>query len=276
MKKSIGAVIIDTYESRKFLSVAIDMVSACPNVEEICLVSNKDFHGIKNIRINKINSITEFNKLILVDVCEYITQDFVLTFQWDGFPLNETSWNDDFFKFDFIGAPHYSELYRGPFFNGGFSLRSKKLLEKVRNVVTAYPALINHPEDAVICNLLREKLESSQMLFPDMSIAGQFSYELGVMPESFFGFHGAFNFPFFFKEDDLVNLSDELIERLNQPNIILHLLNNAHLKNYLDFIQVCLHKIESWPGLKLVAEHLSRNPSESEVGKLVDKFFRKN
>jgi hypothetical protein len=276
MKKSIGAIIIDTYESRKFLSIAIDMVSACPNVQEICLVSNKDFHGIKNIRINRINSLAEYNKLILVDVCEHITQDFALIFQWDGFPLNENSWSDEFYKYDFIGAPHFSELYRAPFLNGGFSLRSKRLLDKVRNVVNAYPTLVNHPEDAVICHLLREKLESSGIFFPDLSIAEQFSYELGTMPERFFGFHGAFNFPFFFKEVDLVNLSDELMERLNQPNIILHLLNNAYQMNYLNFIQVCFHKVESWPGLKLVMEHLSRNPSESEVGKLVEKFLKTN
>ena len=276
MKNNIAAVIIDTYENRNFLKLAIDRVYDWQGVQEIYLLSDRDFSGVKNIRINKISSVSEYNKLVLIDIYEIVSQEFALVFQWDGFPLNANAWNLEFFRYDFLGAPHYSEIYKTLFFNGGFSLRSKRLMEKVRNVVTAYPALINHPEDAVICNLLREKLESSQMLFPDMSIAGQFSYELGAMPESFFGFHGAFNFPFFFKEDDLVNLSDELIERLNQPNIILHLLNNAHLKNYLDFIQVCLHKIESWPGLKLVAEHLSRNPSESEVGKLVDKFFRKN
>ena len=276
MKNNIGALIIDTYEGRNFLRLAIDIVSTCQNVEEIYVVTDREFQGHKNIRIKKISDISEYNKWILVDICEHITQDFALIFQWDGFPLNISSWNDEFFKYDFIGAPHYSELYRTPFFNGGFSLRSKRLLEKVRNVVNAYPALINHPEDAVICHLLKEKLEGSGIFFPDLSIAEQFSYELGPMPECFFGFHGAFNFPLFFKEADLVNLSDELMERLNQPNIILHLLNNAYQMNYLDFIQVCLNNFESWPGLKLVVEHFSKNPSESEVGKLVEKFFKTN
>jgi len=276
INKRMSAVVCDTYQNRNFLKIAIDRVSACSQVDEIIVLSYQDVPGCRLIKIDPITSVEKYNKLILLEIIDHIKNDYALIFQWDGFPLNENLWSDEFYKYDFIGAPHYSELYRVPFFNGGFSLRSKRLLEKVRNVVNAYPTLINHPEDAVICHLLREKLESSGIFFPDPSIAQQFSYELGHMPERFFGFHGAFNFPFFFKEVDLVNLSDELMERLNQPNIILHLLNNAYQMNYLNFIQVCFHKVESWPGLKLVMEHLSRNPSESEVGKLVEKFFKTN
>ena len=248
--------IIDTYENQKLLNLAIDMVSRCTNIGEIYVFSDKDLRGVNNIRINKIRSISEYNNLTLVSLPEYVTQDFVLVFQWDGFPLDNDSWSDDFLKYDYIGAPHYSEVYKGPFFNGGFSLRSKKLLEKVRSTVDSYPGFVNFPEDAVICSLLREKLEKFGVIFPDVDIASQFSYELGVMPKRFFGFHGAFNFPLFFKEIDLIDMSEELVERVNQPHILNHLLQSSYQKNYFHFIEVCLEKIDRWHSLKLVSDYI--------------------
>jgi len=272
--KKMSAVVCDTYQNRNFLKIAIDRVSACSQVDEIIVLSYQDMPGCRLIKIDPITSVEKYNKLILLEIIDHIKNDHALIFQWDGFPLNENLWTNNFFNYDFIGAPNYSEIYKTPFFNGGFSLRSRKLMCEVRSLIRLYSNLTRYPEDALICHLLREKLESKGLIFPGIEFAGNFSYELGVMPHSFFGFHGAFNFPFFFKEADLVNLSDELMERLNQPNIILHLLNNAYQMNYLDFIQVCLNNIESWPSLKLVVEYLSKNPSESEVGKLVEKFFK--
>ena len=70
----------------------------------------------------------ERNHLLLK---KYIDTDFCLIIQGDGFVIHPENWTDEFLKYDYIGAPwrnlaHYSFIRVG---NGGFSLRSKKLLK---------------------------------------------------------------------------------------------------------------------------------------------------
>ena len=59
----------------------------------------------------------------------YFDTDYVLTFQSDGFILNPDAWTDEFFNYDYIGAPWGDNRYAVG--NGGFSFRSKKLMNFV-------------------------------------------------------------------------------------------------------------------------------------------------
>ena len=54
----------------------------------------------------------------------------MLIIQHDGFILNHKAWDNEFLNYDYIGAPVYwmgNKLIEVG--NGGFSLRSKKLLK---------------------------------------------------------------------------------------------------------------------------------------------------
>jgi hypothetical protein len=92
---------------------------------------------VEIIKINPI-SLEEYSKFIVYDLYKYIDTDYALIIQEDGFIINPDCWTDDFLNYDYIGAPWILPLddfsYRDAFGNivrvgnGGFSLRSKKLL----------------------------------------------------------------------------------------------------------------------------------------------------
>ena len=87
--------------------------------------------------------------------------------------------------------------------NGGFSFRSAKLIESLKDHVIKFdngPRFKN--EDAVICqgysSFLRKKYN---IKFAPFEIANNFSHEWCNPTGKTFGFHGAWNFPLFFDEN---------------------------------------------------------------------------
>jgi hypothetical protein len=74
--------------------------------------------------------------------------------------------------------------------NGGFSLRSRKLLQALMD-----PAMVvRHPEDTCICHDNRQRLEDAHGIrFAPLSLATRFAYERVLPGGPTFGFHGLFN-----------------------------------------------------------------------------------
>ena len=89
----------------------------------------------------------------------------------DGYVLNGDAWCDGFLQYDYIGAPW---LPSGLVGNGGFSLRSRKLLK----YLAANPFGDNpHPEDNYICLRHRKSLEDAGFKFPELATALKFAFE---------------------------------------------------------------------------------------------------
>ena len=113
----------------------------------------------------------------------------MLVIQWDSFILHPELWADDFLQYDYIGAvwPHHLDT---PVGNGGFSLRSVKLLEALES-----PAITkSHPEDFCICVDNKITLENQfGIRFAPTNLAEQFAVERSAWHPAF-GFHGLFNF----------------------------------------------------------------------------------
>ena len=171
--------------------------------------------GIKLEFVSKIKSITEYSFFILAKLDSYIHTNFCLITQWDSWVINSEFWDSDFLNYDYIGAvwPHYSENKVG---NGGFSLRSKRLLESTRDFIISNPNFsIPLIEDDYICREQRKFFEEKyQIKFPTNEVANKFSVEGNGIPTESFGFHGMSNFNFVIKKDSdlkrLINkLSDE-------------------------------------------------------------------
>ena len=99
-----------------------------------------------------INNMKDYARYMIYHLHEHVVTDFVLTIQHDGFILNPDAWRDDFFDYDYIGAPWpwREQGFVTPFGehiavgNGGFSLRSKKLTE--------VPTKVDVPFDVVAMN----------------------------------------------------------------------------------------------------------------------------
>jgi len=213
----------------------IDIVSAnciCPNdavlaIKQCCKYfefgrkilftnSNVQEDGVETIKIKKLSTVDEYNDFIL-SLGEYVNNEYVLVVQDDGYIINPKLWTDEFFQYDYIGAPWPTEetwidcqLERSrPFMrnvfpknrvgNGGFSLRSKRFLE----YSLQFESCDGFGEDTFLCVTNYEKAIESKIKFAEFELASRFSYENPCIEfgtpwnsrtsldiKNHFGFHG--------------------------------------------------------------------------------------
>jgi hypothetical protein len=140
-------------------------------------------------QIAPMRSRVDYSRFMLRDLADRISTSHALCVQWDGFILNGDAWEPEFLEYDYIGAvwPHFSDAYNVG--NGGFSLRSRRLLE----ACTDLPFEGHEAEDVLICRVHREELEKRGLRFAPESVARRFSFERTRPAGHEFGFHGCFN-----------------------------------------------------------------------------------
>lgn len=125
----------------------------------------------------------------------YIETDVAIVVHDDGYALND-KWTDEFLDWDYIGAPwpsHFSWVKRGRRVgNGGFSLRSKRWLERASSL--SLPK--NASEDMFSCIAEIQHFARANCRVAPLDVAMQWSFEHAI--EEFpnwtlkdsFGFHG--------------------------------------------------------------------------------------
>lgn len=147
--------------------------------------------GVRWVEIEQLASIEAYSKFMIKGLAPHVRTSHVLVVQWDGFVLNANAWCDEFLAFDYIGAPwnHISEPHAVG--NGGFSLRSARLLQALQSPVIL-PA---HPEDICICKTYRTLLEAQGVRFAPLAMAARFAVEDGPLSPDVFGFHGPYHLP---------------------------------------------------------------------------------
>lgn len=206
-----------------FLNGTIKSLKYCmKNIEfkSVKLLSNKliSLNDIEVIEIPTLNSEL-YSTFCIYDLPQYITTNFCLTVQHDGFIINPNLWEDKFLKFDYIGAPWlYISSTTVPFEhdnyvgNGGFSIRSQKFLQSAKTLkynskIKFQPHIpagqLTTPEDWFICSYSYRKMLDMNVKFADIDTAYRFSVEhaSNIKPYDVndlntyksFGFHGVFN-----------------------------------------------------------------------------------
>ena len=113
-------------------------------------------YKIQVIKILPIKSKEEYSRFVVKELYKYINTEFCLVIQHDGYVLNGNSWSDDFYNYDYIGAPWLYTDGRNVG-NGGFSLRSFRLQTII---ATDKNIEITSPEDEIIARLYRYYLEN--------------------------------------------------------------------------------------------------------------------
>ena len=144
---------------------------------------------VEYVQAPLIKTTKDYSDLLLTGLRQYVAGTHVLIIQWDSFILHPELWTHDFLQYDYIGAawPHHPET---PVGNGGFSLRSVKLLEALESQAITK----RHPEDFCICVDNKVTLENQfGIRFAPENIAEQFAVERTTWHPAF-GFHGFFNF----------------------------------------------------------------------------------
>ncbi len=165
----------------------------------------KRYEEIEYLQVPSMN-LRGYSKFILEDLYRFVETEYCLVIQADGFVLDAARWSPEFLKYDYIGAPWPQNLVLQPdnvrldvskncVGNGGFSLRSKRLLLETANIdfdSLDYPCVA---EDFIICHYLFPDMQKKGVKFCPPELAAQFSIEspealYGQMPGTTFGFHG--------------------------------------------------------------------------------------
>jgi hypothetical protein len=147
---------------------------------------------IEVVKIAPLKSKADYSRWIMRDLYKYIETDFVLVTQWDSYVLNGELWTDDFLT-DYIGAC-WLETDGFSVGNGGFSIRSQRLME----VAATDPTIVStHPEDNMLAKVYRPYLETKYgFKWASEELADKFSFELREPTQPTFGFHSFFHQPF--------------------------------------------------------------------------------
>lgn len=155
--------------------------------------------------IEPIRGIEGYNRFMLTGLADHVRTSHALVMQWDGFVSEPDRWSADFLQWDYIGAPWYHGGSTGTVGNGGFSLRSRRLLQALRAI--DHPDS-REPEDMTICVTLRPRLEAQHGIrFAPLDVAQRFACEYGSFRPAF-GFHGMHNFAHVLAPDALAQWLD--------------------------------------------------------------------
>jgi tetratricopeptide (TPR) repeat protein len=147
--------------------------------------------GIEIVPIGDIASRDAYSEFVLKSLLRYIETAHVLLVQWDGYVVNPAAWDPAFLDCDYIGAKWFWAAEGKRVGNGGFSLRSCRLLEALQDP----RILLVDNEDVTIGRTFRPLLEADHGIrFADEALAERFSFEAAYPIGKPFGFHGLFNF----------------------------------------------------------------------------------
>lgn len=158
--------------------------------------------GIEQVTIAPIHSGAGYSHFVLRQLAQHVHTAHVLVTQWDGFVCDPHAWRDEFLNWDYIGAVWHDQPPGLEVGNGGFSLRSQRLLVAGRDPrITA-----EHPEDEMLCRRFRHLLETDHgVRFAPADVARRFAFE-NLKPEgSVFGFHGPYHLPRMLDESTLID-----------------------------------------------------------------------
>ena len=158
---------------------------------------------IEIVNIDKLD-YEEYSRFIVYELWKYVDTDYALLIQSDGFVVSPNHWQDDFLNYDYIGAPwglpRDDFSYRDAFGNivrvgnGGFSLRSKKLLSLSTKLDLEWKAYFGYyNEDGFFTCHNKHLFEAEGCVYAPLDVAKYFSHEVEI-PETVgitpFGFHG--------------------------------------------------------------------------------------
>jgi len=165
-----------------------------------CLNTTSRMDAIRIIDIEEIKSIEDYSMFMLQSLANYLRTSHSLVVQWDGYVIHPDAWSDEFLSYDYIGAPWRQKDGLSIVGNGGFSLRSRKLL----GALLSEDMQLHHPEDDCIAKTNRTLLEKRYGIrFAEPAIADMFSFEFTKPKAPTFGFHGFCHFPDVMPPEDL-------------------------------------------------------------------------
>lgn len=180
--KNITAVIVDGFNPANKNAKVLNYCANLCNFYSLQLFSFEKPstpYNFEFIEIGKINYL-QYSEFVIKELPKYIKSDYVLILNHDGYIVNINAWDDNFLSYDYIGGPwHPGTLPNTRVGNGGFSLRSKRLLDRCMKEDFTLHSL---NDDVMICSIHKNLLELDDIKFAPLEVAAKFSWA-GHIPE---------------------------------------------------------------------------------------------
>lgn len=272
MHKTVTLVIVGTTQ-HELMSFAVNKTLLNFKVDKIKIFSNKKIECYQDYIFYKLPdnfNLYDYSNFILKDLNSYIDTDYVLIIQYDGFATNGQYFQNDYFKYDFIGSltsinhppllkfitdtRHCDKITKNWYnIGGGFSLRSKKLLEAltdnyIKSSVFNYDTNLYHNcEDIFVAVLYKEYLEKKHgIIYAPAEICLDFNSETLIGYSNCLGFHGWENIPFHLTQSECIEYiqrydSNLDIKESHRFPKLLGLLQYCGYHEVLDFIESTTH-----------------------------------
>jgi hypothetical protein len=205
---------VDTRTPQLALAALARCTSSIRFADVLLFTDTRGLHeapaGVRLVDVH-IGSVAAYSEFILRGIAPHIATSHWLIVQWDGFVLHPDAWQPEFLDCDYIGAPWPKVGGERAVGNGGFSLRSRRLLQALQDP----QIVVSHPEDVCICHLNRDRLEQHHGIrFAPLALARRFAYERAKPDEPTFGVHGLFNFADVYEPGALLRLLRELPDEM--------------------------------------------------------------
>ena len=217
--------IVDTF-NHALATHAIERSVSLTGIDKVVTWSDRPlFKQATHIQIDPITSIDEYSWIILKHLAPHVDTSHALVIQYDGYVANIDAWTDEFLEYDYVGAP-WPWKPKFNMGNGGFSLRSKKLLSALQDpTIVTVDGKEGKVEDHLICHVYRKYLEKEHNIrFAPVELAARFSIETGQSRVPTFGFHGAWQIPFVLGFDETSNfvktVTDTSLKSLSQLRLL--------------------------------------------------------
>lgn len=163
---------------------------------EVIVFCNADLAvpGTRWVEVPRWPSIAECCKFLWYELPNHISTGWMLLIHWDGWIIDPSCWREDFWQYDYIGAPWCHD--DGFNVGNGNALRSLRLMRFVQQNPDRFP-LTTYREDDLLSRSYRPNLEALGFKWAPETVASRFSFECS-RPSPFsrhFMFHDSFNFP---------------------------------------------------------------------------------
>ncbi|MFM0324797.1 DUF5672 family protein [Caballeronia glebae] len=224
----------------------------------------------RHIPISPLKSKGDYSAFILKELIQHVRTPWVLIVQWDGYVVDPLAWREEFLLYDYVGAPwpfHEGGFQVG---NGGFSLRSMRLIQALAD--PRFELLPDVNEDDLICRLYRTELETAfSIRFAPVEIASRFACEYTDPQAPIFGFHGARNLWRHIDDDTMMDIALALdIRTFNSSEMRQLLMHYCHLGKFSCVRTMCERYLQHWSPQQLeeqlyatgVREHIARYSAE--------------
>lgn len=187
-------IIVDCVDAVRAQVALEECLKGC-SFSDVKLLTSKDIDSPYKIKIDPIRSQNEYSEFMLKHIYEYVDTMHMQIVQFDGWIINPKSWDDEWCKYDYMGALFdENPLTDYSVGNGGFSFRSRRLMKFVSENLGPYTGNgwhYFHNEDGVITRGMRGMLVEAGFKFCPIRVAPFYSVErcLRHRVKTPFGFH---------------------------------------------------------------------------------------